>query len=456
MTMQIVKNKILVVTGLLVLFSIMACKKWVDETPQPLQVDDSKLFSTEQGFREVLNGVYLQMGSPTLYGKDLTMGVISLAGRNFDSVSVNKAGQLYYQAATYNFTDPVVRNYTNDVWNKMYQSVTNLNNLLTNIEAKKELFTGNNFTTFKGEALALRAYLHFDLLRLFAPVDLKASGIPYVTTISINQTQAGTVENTLDQCLADLGAADALLSPTDLTTSQITKWAVKGLLARVYLYKGDMAKASENALAVINSNKFALTANTNADLFFTKESLFKLNIYSNNYYSYYKAIFGTPSLIGLSASSQIALFGSANTDYRKSFIDAITGLPTGLPLLPKKFTATASNIFPMIRLTEMYYILAECASDVPTGLTYLNQVRAARNLTAPLTTVTVPDAAALATEITNEYRKEFIGEGQVFFYYKRKKTPFTALPFYSNVPPAAGVAYVPMVVNPTYTFVKPE
>jgi hypothetical protein len=34
--------------------------------------------------------------------------------------------------------------------------------------------------------------------------------------------------------------------------------------------------------------------------------------------------------------------------------------------------------------------------------------------------------AALTTEITKEYKKEFIGEGQLFFFYKRNNT--TAIP----------------------------
>jgi hypothetical protein len=455
MTMQIVRNRVLAIAGLLILFSITACKKWVGNAEQPLQVDDSQVFSTEKGFREVLNGVYLQMGSSTLYGKDLTMGVLSLAGRSYDSVNVKKVSPLYYQAATYNFTDPTVKAYSADVWNKMYQSVANLNNLLANVEAKKAMFTGNNYNTFKGEALALRAYLHFDLLRLFTPIDAGSLGIPYITTINFNQTPAGTVGNTLDKCIADLSDADVLLNSNDLTASYINKWAVKGLLARVYLYKGDKVKANENALAVIDSKKFVLSLNTNADLFFAKESLFNLNIFSANYYAYFKTIFGSPSLIGLSASGQIALYGSTNTDYRKSFVDATTGTTSGVPLLPKKFTATASNIFPMIRLTEMYYIAAECAADVAAGLSYINQVRASRNLAA-LTSVLVPNPASLSIEIMNEYRKEFIGEGQLFFYYKRKNTAFTTLPFYPKVPAVPGEAYVPVVANATYTFVKPE
>lgn len=452
--MQIVRNKVLAITGILILLSITACKKWVDQANQPLQVDDSKVFSTEKGFREVLNGVYLQMGSSTLYGKNLTMGVLSLAGRSYDSISVKKAGQLYYQAAIYNFTDPTVKAYTAAVWKEMYQSVANLNNLLANVEAKREMFTGNNYSTFKGEALALRAFLHFDLLRLFAPIDAGAVGVPYITSIDFNPTPAGSVGNTLDKCIADLSEADALLSPDDLVASHINRWAIKGLMARVYLYKGDKVKANENALAVIDSKKFLLSSNTNADLFFTKESLFKLNIYNVNYYAYYKDFFGAPSLIGLSASSQNALYSPA-TDYRKNFIDATTGSASGVAILPKKFTATASNIFPMIRLTEMYYIASECAADVSTGLSYINQVRVSRNLAA-LTTTAVSDPISLSTEIMNEYRKEFIGEGQMFFYYKRKNIPFPSLPFYPRVPAVPGIAYVPIVANATYTFVKPE
>ncbi|WP_177217164.1 RagB/SusD family nutrient uptake outer membrane protein [Pedobacter insulae] len=432
-------------TGFLVLFSMAACKKWVDNTPQPLQVDESKVFSTEQGFRETLNGVYLQMGAETLYGKEMTMGVLSLAGRNFDVVNANTATKLHYQAATYNFTALEMTTYTAKLWNKMYATIANLNNLLDNIERRKALFTGQNYNTFKGEVLALRAYLHFDLLRMFSPIEAGAIGIPYVTAVNPGQVQSGTVGNTLDKCIADLTAAEALLSATDLTNIRMTKWGVKGLLARLYLYRSDKVKAAENALAVINSNNFALTVSSNADLFFAKESLFKLQIFANNYFAYFRSIFGAPSLIGLAATSQVAIYGTANTDYRKSFIDVNTGNALGTPILPKKFNATAANSFPMLRLSEQYYILAECANDVATGLNYLNQVRAARNLSAPLTTVNVPDAAALTTEITNEYRKEFIGEGQMFFYYKRKNTAFTALPF-----------ALPIAANPSYTFVRPE
>ena len=75
---------------------------------------------------------------------------------------------------------------------------------------------------------------------------------------------------------------------------------------------------------------------------------------------------------------------------------------------------------PMFKLSEMYLIAAETAPVPADGITFLNTLRFNRGLTNLAAT------AALATEITKEYKKEFIGEGQLFFYYKRNNT--TAIP----------------------------
>lgn len=458
--MQVARKNIIAIAGLVVLLSTVSCQQWVDDAPQHLQVDESRIFSTEQGFREALNGVYLQMGSATLYGKDLTIGALSLMGRSYDSVNVKKASDLHYKVATYNLQDATVKAYSAAVWRNMYQSIANLNNILANVESKQSVFTGNNYNTIKGEALALRAWLHFDLLRLFAPAPstgaFSTPAIPYVTKVSANQLALSSVEQVLDHSIADLTIADDLLNADDKTNSQITKWAVKGLLARIYLYKGDKVKANEYALAVINSDRFPLATN-NADLFISKECLFKLNIYSNNFISACKSVFGTPSQIGLSASGQTKLFVNGNgnaADYRKVFVTSDGGA-TGLTIMPKKLSFSGANAFPMIHLTEMYYIAAECAENVSGALTYLNEARGARGLSA-LTETQIPDETTLSAEIMKEYQKEFVSEGQLFFYYKRKDIPFTELPFYPKDLNNPVPGEVPVALNASYTFVKPE
>jgi hypothetical protein len=60
-------------------------------------------------------------------------------------------------------------------------------------------------------------------------------------------------------------------------------------------------------------------------------------------------------------------------------------------------------------------IAAECSPELAKATAYFNSLRTARNCVslAPV------DQTALKTEITKEFRREMLGEGQQFFYYKR-------------------------------------
>ena len=61
----------------------------------------------------------------------------------------------------------------------------------------------------------------------------------------------------------------------------------------------------------------------------------------------------------------------------------------------------------------MYLIAAECAPDNTTAFTYLNTLRNNRGL------IDLDETADRDNEIWNEYKREFYGEGQLFFFYKR-------------------------------------
>lgn len=440
----------------LISVSFASCKKWTD-VDAPLQVDQSTVYSTEDGFREVLNGVYLQMGNRSTYGRDMTFGLMSVLGRSYDTTISPAIANLYYQGAQYNFQDAEVKATFKEMWNGLYLGIANLNELLANVESKKNFFTGNNYNTFKGEALGLRAFLHFDLLRMFAPspaaAGLNVPAIPYITKLSPYAVPSSTTAAVIDSCVADLLTAQSLLSHDDMTTSRITLWGVKGLLARIYLYKGDIANAKNQALAVINSNKFPLSDNSTTDLMFTKEQLFSLFSSLNIAISYNKSVFNTNPPLGFTTLNQTALFvtgSGATSDKRKAFVDPSTGIATGNIISPRKFYSNNQatvNVLPMIRITEMYYIAAECATanlDSLTATNLLDSVRVHRSL--PKYTVTALKTDSLNVEIRKEYQKEFLGEGQAFFFFKRKNLPISTLPF----------TKVPVVPGATYTFIKPE
>ena len=76
---------------------------------------------------------------------------------------------------------------------------------------------------------------------------------------------------------------------------------------------------------------------------------------------------------------------------------------------------------PLIRLSEMYYIACEsrlASNDLETANNMLNAVRKARGLKMEEYT-----AENIRAELDNEYRREFIGEGQWFYYIKRRNQP---------------------------------
>jgi len=70
-----------------------------------------------------------------------------------------------------------------------------------------------------------------------------------------------------------------------------------------------------------------------------------------------------------------------------------------------------------LKVSEMYLIAAESELNTKVAFSsYLNILKAYRGLSPidPNSTATI-----LSTEINKEYRKEFVAEGQLFFYYKR-------------------------------------
>src|SRR6187431_1382465 len=131
--------------------SLTGCKKWLDTDP-PLQVGENTVLSNEQGFKEVLNGVYLEMADKNAYGKELTFGLLSVLGRSYDTTISPAIANLYYQGARYNFQDPTVKTAFKNIWESSYTGISNLNNILDNAESRQNVFSGNNYNTTKGEA----------------------------------------------------------------------------------------------------------------------------------------------------------------------------------------------------------------------------------------------------------------------------------------------------------------
>lgn len=469
------KKYIIMIIGLL---AFASCKKYLDVKPQS-QVDETRLFSSAEGFKEALNGVYTLCASTDLYGGNLTFGSYSgfVTTGGLDVLAQNYQFQdvISQKIQNFDYTQPSFVATTTDIWNSGYRAIANCNYILAAIDGKKNLFTGNDYQLIKGEALTLRAYLHFDLLRMFAPSfasNPNAKAIPYVTVVSTKSTPFSTVSVTLDSCISDLNQAKILLKASDPILSgylvgypgpehttqnedtnpdlfyqnrrhRMNYYTVCGELARIFLYKSDYADALTNAKIVINSNVFPWTNQadffskdiTTRDRIFYKELISCWYVDNPTVNTELTNLF-TAQLPVLSATTdqvadiyEAAQAGADDWRYKQWFLATAStgGSTTSERAILQKYienTAPIKNLHPLVapamRLSEMYYIAAEASynsGDVGSALSYFNTVREKRGIGDSV--ATVADKPTFVNLLLTEARKEFYGESQIFYMYKR-------------------------------------
>ena len=433
---------ILVMPLLAVFFS--SCNDWLDVQPRS-QVEDNELFETESGYKEALAGVYSSMLSSSTYGKEMTYGFMDVLAHEWDFYYASQ----YDDATAFDYEAAFPTNYIRGIWSNGYSGIANANNLLAHIDERPSLFSADNHDVIKGEALALRAFMHFDLLRCFGvsyAVNPEQPAIPYCTALSYRVFPQLKVKEVAQAVLTDLLAAEDLLKAADpiVTGREITEsidngyllnrqlhlnyYAVKAIEARVYMWMGRYNEALEAANKVMDCGQFewATVANMQAgyDRSMATEQLFALNnltlkadiadeFFSDN----------SPYSFAITRDRLLDYFDNATQDYRFTFLfKAGSATHANNRYIMKYDEPSGNNSYfnykmPLVRLPEMYLIRSEVEyrnGDKEAAKSTLNLLRTARNL-PPLNEL--PDDYYL--ELIREYRREFLAEGQLFFLYKR-------------------------------------
>lgn len=428
-------------------FSLLSvsCQEWLDVSPKT-EVKYDDLFSHKNGFKDQLTGVYTALCSENLYGAHLTFGMMDALGQQY--VWTQVAGT-YYHLHRFEYENSTSENVIAGIWNNMYGAIANINILLQGIEEHRGVLTEDEERIYEGEAYALRAFLHFDLLRLFGKSYVSGASekaIPYVRKISKEVTPLATVSEVIDLVVEDLEKAVNLLKEDPVKTGETSSaflgtrnyhfnyYAVRALMARVYLYKNDKANALKNAQEVIRSNQYpwvkkgqvATTTRNSRDGIFLPECILMLN---NTKLKTFTEIYLKESenntvgdLLITKAEVRDEIFESTlygGSDWRYIYYFE----PVDSYYVSSKLWQVSSqynNRQPLLRISEMYLIAAECAPSFKDALEYFNTLRQHRGFetTEDLTEDGLTDEK-LQTAIGKEYRKEFIGEGQWFFYCKR-------------------------------------
>ena len=346
------------------------------------------------------------------------------------------------------------------VWSNAYTSIGYANNVLKNLEgrSKSELPLYN---LYKGEMLAVRAYLHFDLLRFFCSTDLEKQGIPYTTSYSPSENSFKKVGEVYDLITKDLLEAEQLLSEEkdnivyprnnefyfkfqNYRVTHCNYYAVLGMLAKVYWMKGDMENAAKYAQMVVDSQKFPLAdVSEIKDLFAgklsDKETLWGLysNTFSDNAGSYlytYQSYRSYDPYYDGSGSAHLMAYDkiyeqdvtSVDQDFRKNWFVEGTGYVrcnkivdyyslNDRAVAPTDWADRISGIN-MLHVSEIYLIGAEALlqTNYAKALEYYNKEINSRGLPSLRA-----DQTLTKEMIFNEYHKEMFGEGQVWYNMKR-------------------------------------
>ena len=134
------------------------CGKWLDVQPYD-EIAEEDLMSTPDGFRQLLNGIYIDLNDDMLYGGALSVEMIEIMGGAYEMGTDGSVWGDYSDLASYEYNTEYWRTRFNETWNKAYELILDCNLLLAGIDSRKGIFTGDDYYIIKGEALALRAML---------------------------------------------------------------------------------------------------------------------------------------------------------------------------------------------------------------------------------------------------------------------------------------------------------
>ncbi|GHT64557.1 hypothetical protein AGMMS50239_22470 [Bacteroidia bacterium] len=463
-----------------------SCSDWLNITPEDT-VSADELFSTYSGYHTALNGIYQELASNKLYGREFTWGFASALSQCYSNNNEPNVEKRYTYTERYEYNTNEVEGYTADIWLTGYNVIANINNLLQHLEkADKNLFPGvleYEVELIRGEALALRAMMHFDLLRLFAPAPIEGNntaGIPYNDQFPNKFAERLPVKDALQKIIADLEeACDQLKRYEGESTARekyLTNWtlrysqgidgimpfflgrgtrlnyvAAQTLLARVYLYAGNQSAAQEVAqtvrtryVAPLNniaaSENFCYLVATNpawnsSDIRsyphkLMQETLFGL--YNVKLASNYEDLVSSSrNAFALKNVEQVYGNDISDVRYGKLIYEENPGAK-GEDLIHRSLkynvtnnaSALENSMIPVIRISELQFITLEClsATDLPKAVDELNKFRkSVRGCTVDIVADTREDfLIALSKEIKREYACE---GAHYFFFCKQHRLP---------------------------------
>jgi starch-binding outer membrane protein, SusD/RagB family len=436
-------------------FAFTACSKDLELEPAN-SVQEDALFSNpatlKSNMKAVLTGIYDRLGDSDVFGGSVLRNAELMPNEGEIQWRGTFSGPREMSRQALTAANDDVANY----WLDSYRVINGANTVLANL---------NNVATeqrsqYEGEALFARALTFFELTRWFAKTyDAQNASLPAVPLVlapttydkiisGASRVKRNTTEECYTQVINDLTKAQGLLPSSNGFFA--TGGAASALLARVYLQKGDYAKALEAADRVIQSGNFRLTDNY-SDAFGrttnSSEDIFAIQVTPqdgvNNMVVFFQHRTG-------GGRGDIRILSKHLNQYEAGDARAIffqkERSGDSFWFCSKWTNPVAQNVN-IIRLAEMYLIRAECNARLGSakGASVLDDVNTIRRR-AKLPALTTADLSV----VLKERKLELAFEGHRIHDIKRLQQKAGSLD-YSSPKLVFPIPYRDIVANPNLT-----
>lgn len=406
------------------LLSIASACDVLDVKPtNSISPDDA--FKDKNGVEKGVQGAYTSFQNLGYYGRHYLLLSDLAADNTFHPADATDA--TYAQVDNNNI---MPENGTIDgIWTSAYEGINIANNGIVRVPEVKDM-TKEERAQALGELHFIRALNHFNLLNYFGPIPIRLT-----PTVGLNELNVprSSVEAVYEQIISDLTFAEDSISLSQGTT-RASSLAATALLARVYLYKGDYAKASAKATQVIDSKKYSLLPDY--ETVFTDnsaESIFEIDFTptSRNRVAEYISprskkgrleAAPTPDFLAAYEPTdtirlKTSIWDTLNVKYAAKYHDLSVG---------------QDNII-VLRLAEMYLIRAEAGAREEGDIASIqNDINAIRKR-VKLADTEADTYAELLTAVDHERRIELAFEGHRWFDLVRTNQALDVLPFVTSV-----------------------
>ena len=125
------------------MLGLMSCSDWLDVSPKT-SIPTDKQFESESGFKDALTGIYLKLGTTTLYAGDLTYAYLDeLAGLYSDYPGYN-TNAVFDQSIVFDYEN-IFLSKKNGIYSTMYNIIANINNFLEYVDKNKDVLVTERY-----------------------------------------------------------------------------------------------------------------------------------------------------------------------------------------------------------------------------------------------------------------------------------------------------------------------